>query len=99
MMKNRKDWVSGFIDGEGCFYVGVIKDKTMKLGFSTKLEFSITQHIRDIILMKEIILFFDCGYVVIDKRGIVQFRIRNILDLATKLIPFLDEYPLLTIKQ
>jgi hypothetical protein len=60
-MELRKDWVSGFIDGEGCFYIGIVKDKAMKLGYSVKLEFSITQHIRDQLLMESFILFFGCG--------------------------------------
>ncbi len=27
------EWVVGFVDGEGCFYVGVNRQPTMKIGW------------------------------------------------------------------
>jgi hypothetical protein len=91
-------WVVGFIDGEACFHVSVIKNVTMALGYSVSLEFSITQHIRDLLLMEKFVQFFGCGYVIKDAPTKVQFRIRDRADLANHLFPFLDNHPLQTIK-
>src|SRR5947209_8495092 len=91
-------WVVGFADGEACFHVSVIANATMKLGFSCALEFSITQHIRDILLLEKLIEFFECGYIVNDTASKCQFRIRNRTELANNLFPFFDKYPLLSIK-
>ncbi len=59
-------WVVGFVDGEGCFSVGVFKNKTLRLGYQVQLEFSITQHKRDHDLLLQFIEFFGCGYVAPD---------------------------------
>ena len=45
-------WVTGFIDGEGTFFVGINAQPSMALNFQVLLEFVITQHIRDEALMK-----------------------------------------------
>lgn len=91
-------WIVGFIDGEGCFHVGISKNKTMKLGYQVTLEFSITQHIRDKELMNKLIDFFGCGYVIKDTPMKLQYRIRDRQDLSKSLFPFLDQNTLLTVK-
>src|SRR5258708_27468423 len=92
------DWVLGFIDGEGCFHVSVSKNKNTSLGYQVTLEFSISQHIRDKELMGKLIQFFGCGYVAQTRLDHLQFRIRNKNDLKMNLYPFLQKYPLLTVK-
>src|SRR5579862_5274971 len=91
-------WVVGFIDGEACFHVSIVANNTMKLGFSVALEFSITQHVRDILLMRQFLEFFGCGYIAKDTDSKVQFRIRDRSDLSFYLFPFLDKYPLQSVK-
>jgi hypothetical protein len=70
----------------------------MKLGFQVTLEFVITQHIRDALLMQKLVDFFNCGYLAKDGPTKYQFRIRNINDLEQHLFPLLDRYPLQTQK-
>lgn len=93
------NWVTGFIDGEGCFHVAISKNKTLRLGYQVQLQFSITQHIKDIKLMSEFVTFFNCGYIASDGPLKVQFRIRDINHIKENLIPFLDDNPLLTLKK
>lgn len=52
------DWLVGFIDGEGCFYVNVIKSDS---NYKVWLLFQITQHIRDMELMEKIAVYLNCG--------------------------------------
>jgi hypothetical protein len=47
-------WVTGFIDGEGTFYVGIYPKKDLTRGFQVSLEFSVTQHIRDTLTMQNL---------------------------------------------
>jgi len=91
-------WVTGFIDGEGCFYCGIKPNSNMILSFQVTLVFSISQHIRDILLMKKLIDFFNCGYI--NKVGSTQcqYRISNINDLEQYLFPLLNHYTLKTKK-
>ena len=46
-------WVTGFIDAEGCFHVSFIKSKTSKLHWGISLEFKISLHEKDINLLKK----------------------------------------------
>lgn len=92
-------WVTGFIDGEGTFFVDLLKNKTMALGIQVQLQFSITQHIRDADLMRSLVDFFGAGIVVSDGLTKVQYRIRRFADFEQSLFPLLDEYPLMTQKR
>jgi hypothetical protein len=81
----------------------------MVLGYQVGLEFSITQHQRDLELMLLLPQFFRCGYVTVPY-GLVsrsltkdkttcQYRIRKIMDLELNLFPLLEEFPLQTQKK
>ena len=92
-------WVTGFIDGEGTFFVDLLKNKTMALGFQVQLQFSITQHIRDVDLMRSLVDFFGAGIVVSDGPTKIQYRTRRFVQLEQSLFPVLDEYRLMTQKR
>ena len=49
------EWVSGFVAGEGKFYIGFKANLRMKVGYDVYLKFRITQHKRDKHLMGLII--------------------------------------------
>jgi len=70
----------------------------MALGFQISLEFSVTQHIRDVNLMHKLIEFFGFGYLAKDGDTKYQFRVRKTQDLV-KLIHLFEEYPLQTQKR
>ena len=55
------NWLAGFVDGEGCFMVGVKKSSTHKLGCQVLLSFRIAQHSRDERLMKSLTQYLGCG--------------------------------------
>lgn len=92
-------WVVGFIDGEGTFFVDLLKNSTTKLGIQVQLRFVISQHIRDIELMQLFPVFFGTGNLVSDGPTKVQYRMRGIQDLEQRLFPLLDECPLMTQKR
>jgi hypothetical protein len=76
------------MDGEGCFYV-----KPIPSGFSTNV--SISQHLRDEILLKEIACYLNCG--IIEKprtRSAAIFIVYKFEDICNKVIPFFTNYPL-----
>lgn len=59
-------WLTGFIDGEGCFMLNVKKHnyKTNNERIDRVwLTFQITQHSRDIIFKESIIKYLNCGRV------------------------------------
>ena len=91
-------WVVGFIDGEGTFFIDIMKNSTMALGFQVQLQFVITQHIRDSVLMHSFVDFFNAGYIANDGLTKLQFRIRAYNQLPI-LFGLLDQFPLMTQKR
>lgn len=91
--------MTGFIDGEGCFFIGVFKNSTMTLGYQVQLTFSITQHSRDKALLDSFVPFFQAGSVTPQGTTKYEFRIRSLDEFERVLFPMLDKYPLLTQKR
>lgn len=88
------NWIRGFTDAEGSFQVIIQNNKNVSL------RFSLTQHIKDEKLLKDIITYLNCGrYYKSPKRNEGQYLITVFSDINDKLIPFLNEYPLLGTKQ
>jgi hypothetical protein len=92
-------WVTGFIDGEGTFFIDILKNSTMSLGFQVQLQFVITQHIRDAELVHKFVDFFGCGYVAKDGPTKLQYRIRGYNDFGKSLFPLLNAHPLVSQKR
>ena len=88
------NWLSGFAEGESCFFVSIYKSPRSRLGLAVQLVFRITQHYRDIKLLKSIEKFFGCGRV--EKRNVeaCDFTVNSLKDFELKIIPFFLKYPL-----
>ena len=63
------NWIAGFTSGDGSFMIQIQKSLTNKLGNKVWLRFKISQHSRDLILLKSFIDYFSCGNVYISKKG------------------------------
>lgn len=50
-------WLSGFASAEGCFFIGINKSSTTKTKVNIQLEFQLTQHIRDELLIQSLPLY------------------------------------------
>ena len=90
-------WVTGFVDGEGCFYVSVTKNKNYKLGWEVRPSFIITQHVRDKTLLYEIKNYLGVGHVTQQGPNAVQLRVQSFNELEIVIIHF-KNYPLITKK-
>lgn len=91
------NWVAGFVSGEGCFMVKILKSSSNHIGFQIILVFQITQHIRDNLLINSLIEFFGCGKVY-KRNNAVDFRVTKITDVTDIIIPFLNLYKIIGIK-
>ena len=98
---NIKDpnWVVGFTNGDGCFFVYVVNSSTTKLGETVRIKFQITQHIRDVELMKSFITFFQCVRIdSVSEYLWINFTVTKFKDITEKIIPFFEKYPLQGVK-
>ena len=88
------NWIVGFVDGEGCFYVGINQhNRTLK--WQLLPEFRIVQHQRDEQVLHRIKNYFGFGSVVVNHGDRKEFRVRGIENL-NKLIEFFNNYKLQT---
>lgn len=91
-------WLVGFVDGEGCFFVRIQKSK-VSLGESVLLKFVITQHVRDLRLIRSLENTFGCGRVEISNKGWAYYIVTVFSDILNNIKPFFDQYPLQGVKQ
>ncbi len=89
-----ESWILGFTDGEGCFSVSFIKNKTTKTGWQIFPEFVITQGQKSLSALEIIKNYFKCGKLFINKRHdnhrehLYRYCVRSQKDLEQVIIPF-----------
>lgn len=97
-MQLDPNWVCGFVDGEGTFYIGINKHPEMTAGYQVLPEFRIVQHKRDIQLLYALKSFFGCGVVRVNHDDRFELRIRKLNTLSDVIVPFFQKHKLHTKK-
>jgi hypothetical protein len=107
----RTGWVIGFVDGEGCFSIGFVRQpnrgsrKGYRTGYQVSHEFAVTQSAQSIGCLHELQEFFGVGQVLINKRydnhreHLHRYVVRRRDDLLSKIIPFFRLHPMHSSKQ
>ena len=91
-------WVVGFVDGEGCFHVGISKHPEMTIGSQVLPEFTVVQHERDVQVLHALKAFFGCGVVRKNHGDRMAFRVRGQENLTKRIVPFFMDHSLKTKK-
>jgi len=87
-------WITGFVDGEGCFYVRMSKRAKLSVGVEVGLSFSISQKATDYKLLERVQAFFSCGGIRFCKKdGCYKYEVRDVDDLG-RIIAHFAAYPL-----
>lgn len=94
-------YISGFVDGEGCFTVSFRFLSKLKTGIEVRPSFSLAQKksLKNYRLLKNIRDTFGVGAIRDDKKGCYKYETRSLTDIKEKIIPFFKRYPLYTDKQ
>jgi LAGLIDADG endonuclease len=107
----RLGWVVGFVDGEGCFSIGFVRQQGgrrrcgYRTGWQVAHEFAVTQGARSVSSLQELHEYFGVGSVVKNSRHdnhrehLYRFVVRRRSDLLDTIIPFFERNPMLTSKQ
>ena len=98
-MKLDSQWITGFVDGEGCFHVGINKHTDIKTGFQVLPEFTVVQHERDIQVLYALKKHFGCGVVRRNHGDRMCYRVRSKQHLLETIVPFFVKHPLKTKKR
>jgi len=97
-------WITGFIDGEGCFSVSIFRNKTSKLGWQVFPELAVTQGEKSLPSLNLLKEFFGCGKIFVNRRhdnhkeNIYRYCVRSLKDLDAIVIPFFMKNKLRTSK-
>ena len=91
-------WIVGFVDGEGCFFVGINKHPDMACGYQVLPEFTVVQHEKDIQILHALKKFFGCGVVRSNHGDRMAYRVRDVGHLNKIIIPFFERHSLKTKK-
>ena len=98
------EYFAGFVDGEGCFYVGFSRREDLPLKWQVITEFHLSQNPKGMNILEEFKKRLGCGYIKPnhsknprDKSLVLIIKERK--DLQEKLIPFFKEHPLHSGKQ
>jgi len=94
VMKLDPGWVTGFVDGEGCFHVGINAHADMTAGHQVLPEFTVVQHARDAQLLHALKAFFGCGVVRTNHGDRLAYRVRSQQHLLERILPFFEKHPL-----
>ena len=97
-MKLDAQWITGFVDGEGCFHVGINPDDEMTAKFQVLPEFTVVQHERDVQVLHALKAHFGCGVVRVNHGNRMAYRVRSMKHLLEHIVPFFVKHPLKTKK-
>lgn len=87
-------WLSGFTEREGCFFVRNISFSKSKLGIYVQFELTIVQHVRDIAVLEGIKTFFGCGRVEKHSAKAHKFVVNSFTSMKNIIVPFYKQYTL-----
>lgn len=101
--KLTPDYVSGFVDGEGCFCVSIHPHPTVRYGTRWLIApcFQVYQHSSNADILEQLKIFFGCGRVTAKgpNSNVKTFSIYRRSELESVVIPFFDASPLISEKR
>lgn len=93
-------YISGYVDGEGCFCVSFQPSKRHRFGWEVRPSFSVSQNADRSDLLFTIRKTWNCGFIRPDRSDkTLKFEVRTVRDLVDIVIPHFRAYPLLSSKQ
>ena len=97
--RNIQEYISGYVDGEGCFSISFSKREKFLVGWETKPSFSVSQNedrAQILFLMQKM---FKCGFIRRDfSDKTLKYEVRSLDDLILHIIPHFEKYPLVSAK-
>jgi hypothetical protein len=100
-----EQWIVGFVDGEGCFSVSIVRNRTSRVGWQVQHEFAVTQAATSRPALELIQRAFGCGRIIEQHRSdarrapLCRFSVKRRSELSSIVIPFFERNPLITAKR
>ena len=100
-----EQWIVGFVDGEGCFSISIVRNRTCQLGWQVQHEFAVVQAASSREALELIQRRLDCGRIIEQHRDdnhrepLCRFSVKRRSDLVRVVVPFFEQHPLITAKR
>lgn len=92
-------YITGFVDGEGCWVLSINKDKDSTIGYVVTVSFELTLYVMDLHILKGFLHYFGVGNIYKHGINMMRYKVSSIKNLITHIIPHFDKYSLLTDKR
>ena len=100
MFVDLPSYISGYVDGEGCFTVSISPRSTMLVGWEVRPSVSVSQNGDRSEVLLAIQRYFDCGTLRPDRSDrTLKWEVRSLLLLWDRVVPHFRSYPLLSGKR
>ena len=82
-------YISGYVDGEGCFCVSFQPSKRHRFGWEARPSFSVSQNADRAQILYLIQHEWECGHIRPDRSdNTLKYEVRNIRNLVQTVLPF-----------
>ena len=93
-------YISGYVDGEGCFTVSISPRPTLSAGWEVRPSLSVSQNGDRAEVLLLIQRYFGCGRIRPDRSDrTVKWETRSLQPIRATVIPHFERYPMLSGKQ
>ena len=93
-------YISGYVDGEGCFTVSISPRPTLLVGWEVRPSLSVSQNGDRIEVLLAIQEYFGCGSLRPDRSDrTVKWEVRSLPILVHRIVPHFRMHPLLSGKR
>ena len=88
-------YISGYVDGEGCFTVSISPRPTLLVGWEVRPSLSVSQNSDRSEVLLDLQRYFDCGSIRPDRSDkTLKWEVRSLPLLLQRVIPHFETYPL-----
>ena len=93
-------YISGYVDGEGCFNVSISPRPTLAVGWEVRPSISVSQNADRSEVLVMIQRYFECGTLRPDRSDrTLKWETRSLPLISERIVPHFRKYPLLSGKQ
>jgi LAGLIDADG endonuclease len=93
-------YISGFIDGEGCFCVSFQPSRRHRFGWEVRPSFSVSQNADRAELLYVMQKRWKCGFIRPDRSDrTIKYEVREVKNLVERVLPHFRNFPLVSSKQ
>jgi hypothetical protein len=93
-------YISGYVDGEGCFCVSFQPSDRCRFGWEVRPSFSVSQNLDRSEVLYLMQRYWKCGFIRPDRSDkTLKYEVRSIHALVARVLPHFRQFPLMSSKQ